>query len=59
VSSCFEFVSAESVCGFLVTLGVCVHLVGVVSCSLAAAFGLNVGCRQFPGIVEAGTLFPY
>jgi hypothetical protein len=52
-------VSAESVCGFLVTLGVCVHLVGVVSCSLAAAFCLNVGCRQFPGIVEAGTLLPY
>jgi hypothetical protein len=42
-----------------VTLGVCVHLVGVVSCSLAAAFCLNVGCRQFPGIVEAGTLLPY
>jgi hypothetical protein len=30
-----------------------------VSCSLAAAFCLNVGCRQFPGIVEAGTLLPY
>jgi hypothetical protein len=38
VSSCFEFVSAKSVCGFFVTLGVCFHLVCEGACSLAAAY---------------------
>jgi hypothetical protein len=31
----------------------------VVSCSLVAAVLLTVGCRQFLGIVEAGTWFRY
>jgi hypothetical protein len=31
----------------------------VVSCSLGAAVLLTVGCRQFLGIVEAGTWFRY
>jgi hypothetical protein len=31
----------------------------VVSCNLVAALLLTVGCRQFLGIVEAGTWFLY
>jgi hypothetical protein len=37
---------------------VCVD-VCVVSCSLVVAVLLTVGCRQFLGIVEAGTWFRY